>query len=205
MRYKLLAQVLLFSSVALGADKSASCELASKNIISRNSSGIGQVSNLADIQITCRVPARPLPTKPGDSRNGLTAASTAYIFSDGGKKLVPSEVLQAGGGRSGPGSEIEWVDFYLHIPLEPAERDIEAHRYLAKLEKSIPPDQITARSHQRALDRIRELVYQHRVGKFQVECRVMDGDRVIGVGVVEVEVLFKGRFSDIGLPAAPPA
>jgi hypothetical protein len=33
----------------------------------------------------------------------------------------------------------------------------------------------------------------------------LDGDRVMGVGVVEFEVLFKGRFSEIGLPGAPPA
>jgi hypothetical protein len=201
----LLAQVLLFWCVALGADKPASCELANKNIISRDSSGIGQVSNLADIEITCRVPARSLPTRPGESRYGLTAASAAYILSDRGKKLVPSEVLPIGGGRSGPGLETEWVDFYLHIPLEPAERDIEARRYLAQLEKSIAPDQITDKSHQQVLDRIRELVYQHRVGRFQVECRVFDGNRVMGVGIVEVEVLFKGRFSDVGFRAAPPA
>jgi hypothetical protein len=27
---------------------------------------------------------------------------------------------------------------------------------------------------------------------------------VMGVGVVELEVLFTGRFSDLGLPASPP-
>ena len=66
------------------------------------------------------------------------------------------------------------------------------------------PEQITEEAHQRALERTRELVYQHRVGHFQVECRILDGDRVMGVGIVEVEVLFKGRFSDVGLPASPP-
>jgi hypothetical protein len=60
-------------------------------------------------------------------------------------------------------------------------------------------------SHQRRLERVREFVYQHRVGHFQVECRILDGDRVMGVGVVEFEVLFKGRFSDVGLPGATPA
>jgi hypothetical protein len=35
-------------------------------------------------------------------------------------------------------------------------------------------------------------------------CHVLDGDRMIGVGVIEIEVLFKGRFSDVGLPGAPP-
>jgi len=27
---------------------------------------------------------------------------------------------------------------------------------------------------------------------------------MIGVGVIEIEVLFKGRFSDVGLPGVPP-
>ena len=35
-------------------------------------------------------------------------------------------------------------------------------------------------------------------------CAVLDGDRTIGVGVIEMEVQFKGRFSDVGLPGAPP-
>ena len=38
----------------------------------------------------------------------------------------------------------------------------------------MPPDQITEEAHQRAVERIREVVYQHRVGHFQVECRVLD-------------------------------
>jgi hypothetical protein len=201
-----MAQLLLLSSVAFGGDKPASCKLASKSIVSR-SSGLAQVSNLGDIQITCRVPMRPFPTKPGESHNGLRAATTVYKVSpDGSKKLAPSEVHQSGGGGGGfgPDPEPEWVDFYVHIPLESAARDAEVRRYLAKLEKSMAPEQITEEAHQRALDRTRELVYQHRVGHFQVECRILDGDRVMGVGVVELEVLFKGRFSDVGLPASPP-
>ena len=202
----LIAQILLLSSLAFGGDKPASCELASKSIVSRSSSGLAQVSNLGPIQITCRVPARPFPTKPGESQNGLRAATTAYKISpDGSKKLVPSEVhyFGGGGGGFGPDPEPEWVDFYVHIPLESEELDAEARRYLAKIEKAMAPE-ITQEAHQRALVRTREFVYQHRVGHFQVECRVLDGDRVMGVGVVEFEVLFKGRFSDVGLPASPP-
>lgn len=205
----LIAQLLLLSTAAFGGDKPASCEPASKSIVSRSSSGLAQVSNLGDIQITCRVPARPSPTKPGgESRKGLRAATTVYKISpDGSKKLVPSEVHQTGGGGGGFGldPEPEYVDFYLHIPLESAERDAEARRYLAKIEKSRTPGQIAEEVHQRALEGIRELVYQHRVGHFQVECRILDGDHMMGVGVVELEVLFKGRFSDVGLPAQPPA
>jgi len=199
-----MAQLLLLSSVAFGGEKPASCELASKSIVSRSSSGLAQVSNLGNIEITCRVPARPFPTKPGESRNGLRAATTTYkIFPDGSRKSVPSEVHESGGGF-GPDPEREWVDFYVHIPLESPERDAEVRRYLARIEKSMAPEQITEEAHQRALERTREFVYQHRVGHFQVECRVFDGDRVMGVGTVELEVLFKDRFSDVGLPASPP-
>jgi hypothetical protein len=191
--------------VAFGGDKPATCELASKSIVSRSSFALAQVSNLGDIQITCRVRERQFPTQPGESRNGLRAATTAYKVSpDGSKKLVLSEVHESGGGF-GADPEAEWVNFYVHIPLQPAERDAEAQKYLAKVEKSLAPEQMTEEAHQRRLERVRELVYQHRVGHFQVECRVLDGDRVMGVGVVEFEVLFKGRFSDVGLPGAPPA
>lgn len=209
----LLAQLLLLSSVAFGGDKPALCELASKSIVSRSSSGLTQVSNLGDIQITCRVPARPFPTEPGGaSRNGLRAATTAYKISpDGTRKLVPSEVNQTGGGGDGfgPDPEPEWVVFHVHIPLESAERDAEARRYLAKLrpqlEKLMAPEKMTEEAYQRAVEQTREFVYQHRVGRFQVQCRILDGDRLMGVGVVELEVLFKGRFSDFGVPASPPA
>ena len=58
---------------------------------------------------------------------------------------------------------------------------------------------------QQAFERIGEMVYQQRTGHFRLNYRVLDGNRAIGVGVIEIEVLFKGRFSDVGLPAAPPA
>jgi hypothetical protein len=171
--------------------------------VSRSSSGLAQVSNLGDIQITCRVQVRHLPAKAGESRSLLKIATVGYqIFPDGSKKLVPSETNQTGGGSDAEG---ESVFFHVHIPLEPAERDAEANRFLAKVEKSMPPEQITEEFHQRALERLREFVYQHRVGHFEVECRILDGDRVMGVAVVELEVLFKGRFSDAGLPGFSPA
>jgi hypothetical protein len=199
--------LLLLSRLALGGEKPASCELARQSIVSSSSSGLAQVSNVGDIQITCRVPARPFPTKPGTSRSGLKAVTTAYkVFSDGSKKLVLSEVHQYGGGGGGfgPNQEPEWVEFLVHIPLEPAERDAEFRRYLAKLKKSLAPKKFTEQERQRALDRAGELVYQHRIGHFEVECHILEDDRLMGVGVVELEVLFKGRFSDIGLPASPP-
>ena len=211
MRYIVLAQVLLFASVTFASDIRPSCELVKESILSRSSSGLAQVSNLGDIHITCRVPARPFPTKPDESRNGLRAATTAYeISANGSKKLVPSEVYYVGGGGGGfgPNPEPEWVDFYVHIPLDSEELDAEARKYLAKPDASMTPEQkaqFTEDAQKKALERLRPLVYQHRVGHFQVDCRVLDGSRVMGADVVELEVLFKGRFSDVGLPASPPA
>jgi len=211
LRYITLAQILLFASVAFASDLRPSCELAKKSILSVSPSGLAQVSNVGDIHITCRIPARPFPTKSGETRYGLGAATTAYeITANGTKKLVPSEVHVVGGGGDGfgPNPEPEWVDFYVHIPLDSEELDVEARRYLAKVEQSMTPQQksqLKKEDWERGLERLREFVYQHRVGHFQLDCRVLDGSRVMGVDVVELEVLFKGRFSDIGLPGWSPA
>lgn len=95
----ILALLLLLSPVAFGGDKPTSCELARQSIVSRSSSGLAQVSNVGDIQITCRVPARPFPTKPGTTRSGLKLEATTYKVSpDGSKKSVLSEVHLSGGG-----------------------------------------------------------------------------------------------------------
>ncbi len=210
MRYIILAQILLSASVTFASDIRPSCELAKESILSRSSSGLAQVSNLGSIRITCRVPARPFPSKPGESRNGLTAATTAYeVLASGSRKSVAAEVYLVGGGFGPePEPEPEWVDFYVHIPLDSEELDTEVRRYLAKLEESMTPEQkaqFTEDARKKALENLREVVYQHRVGHFQVECRVLDGSRVMGADVVELEVLFKGRFSDIGPRPSPPA
>jgi hypothetical protein len=209
LRYIILAQILLSASVTFASDIRPSCELAKESILSRSSSGLAQVSNVGDIHITCRVPARPFPTKPGEFRNGLRAATTAYeISANSSKTLVPSEVHNIGGGGGfGPDPQPEWVDFYVHIPLESEELDAEARRYLPKLEESMTPEQkpqFKEDAQKKALENLRQLVYQHRVGHFRVDCRVLDGSRVMGADTVELEVLFKGRFSDVGLPGSPP-
>jgi hypothetical protein len=202
LRYLLITQLMLLSFVAFADDKLVSCELVGKSVVSHSSSGLAQVSNLGLIQIECHVAARPFPTKPGEARYLLKVATVAYQISpDGSKKLVPSEVNQTGGGYD---TETESVFFDAHIPLETTERDDEARRFVARIEKSMAPEQITEEGHQHMLKRAREFVDPHRVGHFQLECRVLDGDRIIGVGVVELEVLFKGRVSDFGLPASPP-
>lgn len=179
--------------------------------MSRSPSGLAQVSNLGGIRIKCYVPARAFPTKSsGQPRPGLKAATTAYeISADGSKKSVPSEVrVFAGGGDGfGPNPEPEWVEFDMLIPLDFKELDAEARRYLAKLQGSMTPEQeaqFAAYPQEKALENLRQFVYQNRVGHFQVECRVSDGSRVMGVDSMELEVLFKERFSDIGLSGSPP-
>jgi len=204
LRFMLPAQLLLLCSVAFGGDEPASCEIASKSIVNFSAPALAQVSNLDGVWIKCSVPTRPFPTKPGEVRYGLKVATVAYqIAPDGNKKWVPSEVQIDGGGGFGPDPTPEWVDFGVLIPLEPADRDAEVRKLIAKLKKAT--GRPMTKEGQRGLERLRELVAQQRVGHFQVECRVMDGDRVMGVGVVEFEVLFKGHFSDVALPGAPPA
>jgi hypothetical protein len=199
--------MLVVCPVAFGKDKPASCELETTSIVSRSSSGLAQVSNVGDIEITCRVPARPFPTKPGESRNGLTAATKAYLTSsDGTETLVPSEVIVhgKGSGRSFVAEGEDWVTFYVHVPLDPTERDSEARSFLANMLGSPPQELESDEAKQQAIERIGEMVYQHQLGHFRLECQILDGDRDIGVGSVEIEVLFKGHFSDVGLPGAPP-
>ena len=209
MRYLILAQILLSTCAAFASEIGPSCELAKGSILSRSSSGLPQVSNLGIIRITCRVPQRPFPTKPGEFRPGLRAETTAYEISTiGTKKLIPSEAKIIGGGAFGPAPEPESVIFYVQIPLDSEQLDTEARRSLAMLELSMTPEQkaqFDEVSRKKALENLRQLVSQHRVGHFQVECRILDGTRVMGVDIVELEALFKVRFSDFVLPAFPPA
>jgi hypothetical protein len=213
MKWRILlssAPILLIGSMAFASDLRSSCELAKESILSMPRSGPAQVSNVGDIHITCRIPARSFPAKPGEHRNGLTVTTTTYEISpNGSKKLVPSEVhvFGGGGGGFGPNPEPEWVEFYVHIPLDSKELDREVSRYVAKLVASMTPEQkaqFTEDGQKKALANLRELVYQHRVGHFRVDCQVLDGSRVMGSDGLEIEVLFKGRFSDIGLPGSPP-
>jgi len=207
LRYILLAQILLFVSFVSASEIRPSCALAKESILGQSSSGLIQVSNLGTIRIRCRVPQRPFPTKPGEFRPGIRAETTAYeILANGTKTLAPSEVTLIGGGFR-PDPELEWVDFYVKIPLESDQLDKEVRRYLAKLERAMTPEQkerFKELARKNARESLRLLVNQHRIGHFQVECRVLDGTRVMGRDVVEMEVLFKGHFSDIALAASPP-
>ncbi len=202
LRSVLLAQAIL-ASAAFAADKPALCEFAKASIVSVSSSGLAQVSNLGNIEITCRVSGRPFPNKAGEYRHALKVATTAVeLFPDGSKKVVPSEA-QEFGGRSDDVMDIEWVTFNVRLPIESAERDEEARRLFAKLEEARPL-QLSDEARQQALKNITEnMIAQHRIGHFQLECRVMDEERVVSTGRVEMEVLFKGRISDVAFTESP--
>lgn len=179
-------------------------KVAKSSILGLSSAGLAQVSNLGFIEIKCHVSARPFPDKPGEFRYGLRAATTAYqISADGIRKEVPSEVNVNGGGEERERErEREWVSFYLDLPLERAERDLEARRYVDRLQKKAQ-EIISDSQSKQMVEVTSHLVSQHRAGHFRIECRVLDGTRSVGVGVVELEVLFKGRFSDSdGLPGS---
>ena len=204
MNRVLLAHLLFLSVAAFGGDKTTVCELATRSIVDRSSSGLAQVSNLGDISIRCRVAAKPLPAAPGVHSTMLQPSTTAFqIAPDGRKKPIPSEVQVSGGGASADRRQVS-LDFLVHILLPPDERDTEAERFLTKLEAAMNPNEVTPETHQQALERLRPLIYQHRVGHFRIECRILDGDKLVGADTLELEVIFKGRFSDVGLPGAPP-
>ena len=201
------AHILLLMSLAAVDGHTASCKLRDSSILSRSSAGLAQVSNLAFIEVECSVPARPFPSKPGESRNGLSASATAYqIDQSDVRKEVPSELNVSGGGQNGF-SAPEFVWFTITLPLDPADRMLEAQRWISKLQETAMQDKDLSRqqvtetllhdlSSPQSMEKLSQEISQHRAGHFRVECRVLDGDRVVGVGTLEFEVLFKGRFSD---------
>jgi hypothetical protein len=202
-----LVHILLLTSLAAIDGHTASCTVRDTSVISHSSAGLAQVSNLALIEVECNVPARPFPTRPGESRNGLRAVATAYqVGPDDVRKEVPSETNDRGGGQNGFGAP-EFVWFTITLPLDPADRMLEAQRWISKLQETAMQDTNLSRqqvtetllhdlSSPQSMEKLSQEISQHRAGHFRVECRVLDGDRVVGVGTLEFEVLFKGRFSD---------
>ena len=194
--------LVLASALAFGDSGPASCQVSEKSVVSRSPSGIAQVSNLGLIGINCGVAARPWSRKPGTFRRALKAGVTVYeVSADNTRSEIPSEVNVSGGG-SGDGKE--WVEFYVDIPLGPSERDAEVRRFLAGFEGWVdehPQDRQELDELVRDLrtadpQELAAVVSQYRVGNFRVDCRVLDDDRIIGMGGVDLEVLFKGHFAD---------
>lgn len=211
MRHLVLLGILLVSLLVFAADNPASCKITEGSALSHSSSGVPQFSNLELIQITCSVPARPWPSNltPGHARYPVKAKTTAYqVSADGTKTLVPSWAHWTGGSGCGPPGIVgdcteESTFFYLNIPIDPAEAMAQLREFSKQLEaerSTSEEDRQHIEERMRDLEshpeELAEVVPQYRVGRFHVECRVMDGDRVLGVGHVDLEILFKGRALD---------
>ena len=205
MRYLLAAlslAPLLMPPDAFAAEDRVLCLLEPSSIVSRSASGIAQVSNLGDIQIHCSVPAQPVSLKPGESLFDIGAKTAkAFLLLPGGdKKEVPVEVIGRGGGNNREGA---YVDFYLHPPLDSPEREAEARRAVARLDREIakdssrPPEKTTEEQQRLKVATISTMVFQHRAGRFHVECYLTQGERSVGTGEIDFEVLYKGQFSDV--------
>ena len=206
MRYLLASLVFACSSVmpqtVFAAESGIACVLDPKSVVSRSAAGISQVSNLGDIQVRCSVPARPVSLKPGEGLYALRANSArAFLLLPGGNKTeVPMEVIGFGGGSN---AGTAYVDFYLHPPLDSPERATEMQRALARLNRETAkdssrlPEKTTEEEQHRKAAAAEAFVFQHRAGRFRVECCLAQGDRPVGTGEIDFEVLYKGRFSDV--------
>ena len=145
---------------------------------------------------------------------GLIAETTAFQLSAGNsEKNVPS-ISESSGGGTDIQTQQEWVNFNVYLPLDPADRDLGARRFFDQL-VSAQPAMFPESQRPQVLAKLLEsaaggpgLISELRTGRFLVRCRVLEGTRVVGVGVVELEVLFKGHFYDFAGPAgygqAPP-
>ena len=206
MRYLLAAFFLapvLTPRNALAAADGVACLLDASSVVSRSAAGLDQVSNVGDIRVHCSVPAKPVTLKPGESLWAVTtkAARAFLLLPTGAVQEVPVEVIGVGSGNNNQTQA--WTNFYLHLPLDPLQRDAEARRGLARLEaeiakdKSNPHESETEEQAQRKGAAVAELVFQHRAGRFRVECQMTQGDQGLGTGQLAFEVLDKGRFSDL--------
>ncbi len=202
MKYLVYALILLLPCAAHAGEGSAECVIAEESVLSHTSAGLPQVSNVALIAVVCTIPERPFPTLPGTGRSGLRAASHTYwILPDGSERLVPS-TASANGGSWGEGKES--VLFDLHVPLDPKDQDAEVIRYWQKNKDRMPSSLQAALTKKAIRESLKQLIYQHRLGRFRVQCHVTDGTQILGVGSVEFEIVFRGRFSDIGPAVSPP-
>lgn len=218
MKKYIVVAILLSCSLAFADDRQASCVIAEKSIIGRSASGVLQVSNVREIEITCHAPARPALSgaKTVSESTPLRLKTVAYqIGGDGAKTIVPSFSKVTGGGFCFPppqnGGECqESLLGYLKIPIDPAEAIAEYREIVKKIEATTS---FTPEEHQRSEDRIRnleshpdelaEIVSEDRPGDFLVECRLMDRDGVWAVGQIELEIVFKGHAFDDAFGKAP--
>lgn len=191
--------LLWLETQARAPQRGATCEVQPRAIVGRSSSGIPQVSNLALLDMVARVPNRPPPAM-GRAQFGLDVNVTVYDLG-GARKVVPATVNRSGGGLQ---RGMEEAYFTVDIPIDAAERDAAIGEYLSDLRRQVTafPNEAERAAALRLLDAAKNPVYfaalfrQHRTGLFEIECRVIDEGRVLGVARTTLEVLFKGRFFD---------
>lgn len=161
------------------------------------------MSNLGLIELQARVPRRSMPNS--GIQQGLRASVTVQFVAPGGmRRIVPSIAKSFGGGGR---LDQEWVSFVLEIPIDTPARDAAIRQYYTEMAAAAAASadekdralaaalQALAKS-RGSMEALSWVFRQHRVGHFHVQCRVLDGDRVVGVGAVELEILNKGRFFD---------
>ncbi len=195
MSYTLLAAVF---AMAQGVSKSGRATCEAGPVIGRSPFDVTQVSNLEMISVTCRIPARRLP-KSG-VQQGLRIDAKVYELSgDSVRKLVPSTNNLSGNGGD---SNFESVNFYVDIPIDASERDAAIRAYWSEVARSAASSQ-DQKERQKAqlVQKIMPQAFvpyfrQHRTGRFQVDCRVLDGGKIAAVGRADLEVVFKGNFFD---------
>lgn len=200
MKAILLSEILLLSSLAFAGNRLAWCELAKDSKGTTSEQGLPQIGNLGQIDIECTVPARPFPTKPGEMQLAVQVRTTVYqLLGAGDRRAVASDVILHGGGRHYLRTPpTESVDFYAYIPPDPSERDEEALKILKWGEAGVAPEQLTDQQRRDAIETARYMVdhTQYRLGHFQIECSVVDGTDVLGVGMVELIIVYEGRLSE---------
>ena len=188
---------VLFLPAGSFGNEPASCGVQPRSITGRSASGVPQVSNLALIGLDARVPRRSPPTS--GVQHGLKVQAATYsIASDGRRVVVPSSVQGSGGGGD---AKSERATFYIDIPIDPSERDAVIRRYVAdvaQMAASSPKDRdrdlAPMLQSSLAVDSMRALFRQHRVGRYTVLCRIMDGSDLVAEASADLEVVFKGNF-----------
>jgi hypothetical protein len=193
--------LLWLDTQARAPQRGPTCEVQPTAIVGRSSSGIPQVSNLALIWMVARIPARPFPAI-GQVRYGLDVDVSVYdLGANRARKAVTATVNRSGSGLQ---RGMEEAHFTIDIPIDSAERDTAIREYISDVmrQAASSPNEAERAAALHLQDAAKNPQYfvslfrQHRAGLFEIECRVLDEGRVLGVGRATLEVLFKGRFFD---------
>jgi hypothetical protein len=112
---------------------------------------------------------------------------------------VPSTLNLSGNGGD---SKSEHVNFYVEIPIDASEKDAEIREWMSDVARSAASstdekERDRAPLFQKLSPQVfASVIRQHRVGRFQVDCSVLDEGKVIAVGHADLEVVFRGRAVD---------